>query len=331
MARIGLVLGTLARITVRELRHLNAIIGNNFFIFTLIFLSQSGVFLQLLMGLLLLFPLTANPLERIPAVRMALWPLSGRERVGVRLVSYLLSPALVVTLAGLVVTQGSGTALRFLAVVVGFTVVTALVKGVRWGTPRLFPGEVGMVGATVRQLVTMLDFYLAVVVAAVVVAYRFGAREVNESALFVMSLMVVLAMSTAMQCAFARELPGGWTRYALWPVRGWRVLLAKDLGLIVLLVPLVVWLKPVTALAAALAALAIGHHRSVTVPHAQTKWRFYAGTLVPHGLLQTVAIFGVGTMVERGAWWWMVPLVVVGWAGSLGLFGLVLEWRLRDD
>lgn len=329
MARTGLILGALARVTVRELRHLNAIIGNNFFLFVLIFLSQSGVFLQLLMGLLLLFPLTANPLDRIPAARWTLWPLSRGERWMVRMASYLLSPALLVTVAGVFATQGSESALRFLGLVVAFMAVSAGMRGVRVRMPGWFPGGAGLVGAKVRQLMTMLDFYLAVLLAVVMVAYRFGAREVNKSALFVMSLMIVLAMSTAMQCAFARELPGGWTRYALWPVRGWRVLLAKDVGMLVLLVPLIVLLAPVAGMVAALAALAIGHHRSVTVPHAQTKWRFYAGTLVPHGLLQTVAIFGAGTLVDRGAWW-IVPVVVVAWMGSLALFGWVLEIRLRD-
>lgn len=330
MARIGLILGALGRITVRELRHLNAIIGNNFFIFALLFLSQSGAFLHLLIGLLLLFPLTANPLERIPATRLSLWPISTRERFLLRLASYAISPAMVATLVGVAFTQGSTTALRFFGLVVVVTATTAALRGLSFRTPRLIPGHAGLIGVTIRQLVSMLDFYLALALTLVVIAYRAFAAEADASAIFVMTLMIVLAMSSAMQCAFARELPGGWTRYALWPVRGWRVLLAKDLGMLLLLLPMLLPLAPLAGLGAALAALAIGHHRSVTVPHPQPKWRFYAGTIFPHGMFQTVAIFGTGALIERESIWFVA---VAGglFVASLFFYGWVLELRLRDN
>lgn len=329
MARIGLILGALGRITVRELRHLNAIIGNNFFIFALLFLSQSGAFLHLLIGLLLLFPLTANPLERIPATRLSLWPISTRERFLLRVASYALSPAMVATLVGVAATQGSGTAIRFFGLVAAVTATTAALRGLSFRTPRLIPGQAGLIGATIRQLASMLDFYLALVLTCVMVAYRFLASNQDATAVFVMTLMIVLAMSSAMQCAFARELPGGWTRYALWPVRGWRVLLAKDLGMLLLLMPMLLLLAPLAGFGAALAALAIGHHRSVTVPHQQPKWRFYAGTIFPHGMFQTVAIFGVGTLIERESIWFLAA-AVAAFAASLFFYGWVLELRLRD-
>ncbi len=45
----------------------------------------------ILMALPLLFPLSSDPLEKIPAERLASWPLSRRQRTALRLASLVLS------------------------------------------------------------------------------------------------------------------------------------------------------------------------------------------------------------------------------------------------
>jgi hypothetical protein len=60
-----------------------------------------------------------------------------------------------------------------------------------------------------------------------------------------------------------------------------------------------------------LAALAVGHHASVLTPVPQKRWRFTGGTLFPTGLLQAVAMFGVGVGARREGMIYLAPAVIV--------------------
>jgi hypothetical protein len=85
---------------------------------------------------------------------------------------------------------------------------------------------------------------------------------------------------------------------------------------------LVLPLDLLSGLLGGIAALAIGHHRSVLHPIRQMPWRFTSGAIVPDGLIQTVVLFGAGNAAATN------PLPVIGlcilaWLASLVIYG----WR----
>ncbi|HWB98687.1 MAG TPA: hypothetical protein VG672_18390, partial [Bryobacteraceae bacterium] len=83
MAGFLAILRALGRAFWRDLRTLNSLTANNFFLFAIVLLLQpsSATFLLLVLGLLLLFPLSADPMRKIPPDRLGLWPLSRRKRI----------------------------------------------------------------------------------------------------------------------------------------------------------------------------------------------------------------------------------------------------------
>src|SRR5581483_9748772 len=87
------------RVVWRDLRSYNSLTGNNFFLFVLLLAQQmsSAVFFALILGLLLLFPLSADPLAKVPPERLEAWPITRRGRVILRLGSMVLSPAAWIT------------------------------------------------------------------------------------------------------------------------------------------------------------------------------------------------------------------------------------------
>ena len=101
MARVSAVLKAAARLVWRDLRSLQSVAGNNFFIFAIV-MAQSGGFLLLVVGLTLLFPLSADPMRKIPTDRLALWPLAGRERLVLRIGGVWLSPAVWIVVSVLI-------------------------------------------------------------------------------------------------------------------------------------------------------------------------------------------------------------------------------------
>lgn len=84
------ILRTLAAVVRRGLAGYSLIRTNNFFLFVALLIwgalvsgvapASSYPFL-LLLALLLFFPISSDPLEKIPKVRMGLWPLTGRDRL----------------------------------------------------------------------------------------------------------------------------------------------------------------------------------------------------------------------------------------------------------
>jgi len=139
-----------------------------------------------------------------------------------------------------------------------------------------------------------------------------------------MGLLVALALSTCAQSLFGLDGDAGVTRYHLLPVRGWEILLAKDMAflaiLFVLLLPLDVW----PGMTFGLVALAFGHHSSVLLELPQQRWRFASGQL-PFGAMQTAAGMAVG-FVEHQQGWWVLALAAMGYAASVYYYGR--RWEL---
>jgi hypothetical protein len=290
---------------------------------------SSAVFFALILGLLLLFPLSADPLAKVPPERLEAWPIHRRGRVALRLGSMALSPAAWITVYVVLKTSSVATGAGFLALALAAQTVSVLstrliARAPQWDLLRWiprFPGRWGgLVSKDLRQMLRTLDFYLALLLSIAGIVYRLLGRQVDSEAFPILAIMVVLALSTYGQCLFGLDWPQGWNRYRLLPVRGWQVLLAKDVAFVLLVMVLVAGLDPVAGFAAALAALAIGHHASVLTPIPQKRWRFTGGTLLPTGLFQAVALFGVGVGARREGWIYLGP-ALLAYMGSLWFYG----------
>src|ERR1019366_5302361 len=110
MARSFAILRALGLAYRRDWTAFQSLAGNNFFLITAFLLREAGTFVYLIMGLVVLFPLSTDPLRKIPPSRLALWPLERRERWILRLASPWINPltwglaALAVWGAGRIVT-----------------------------------------------------------------------------------------------------------------------------------------------------------------------------------------------------------------------------------
>ena len=101
MARLFAILKSIARAFQRGEKSFGSLAGNNFFLVAALFLQKAGSFLFLIMGLVILFPLSTDPMRKVPASRLALWPLDKRDYWLLRLLSPWVNPMtwLIVALA----------------------------------------------------------------------------------------------------------------------------------------------------------------------------------------------------------------------------------------
>src|SRR4051794_22456118 len=106
MARPVTILKALGTAYRRDWTALQSLTGNNFFLLTLFLLQQAGIFVYLIMGLVLLFPLSTDPLRKIPASRLALWPLTRREHWILRVASPWINPITWILAGGAIWTAG---------------------------------------------------------------------------------------------------------------------------------------------------------------------------------------------------------------------------------
>jgi hypothetical protein len=271
---------------------------------------------------------------------MESWPISDRGCAVLRAASMALSPAAWITVALVAATARPLTGLGFLLVAVAIHSLSALGRRLaarapqwdvtRW-VPRL-PGRLGgLVRKDIRQMLVVLDCYIALVVSAAGLIFRLSGRATDPEAFPILAMIVVLALSTYAQCLFGLDLDSGWTRYRMLPLRGWYILLAKGIAFLLVAFVLVLPLDPAAGIAAALAALAVGQHASVHTPVHQHRWRFTGGTLFPNGFVQVVAIFGAGLGVRRQGAIWLLAAAVL-YAASLSFYGRAWdrqtpEWR----
>ncbi len=175
-----------------------------------------------------------------------------------------------------------------------------------------------------RQILRTLDFWLAVIFALAGTAYRFLYSKPDPAAYPVLSMIVVLALSTLAQNLFALDGIGGRLRWGLSPARGYKVLWRKGSILIAITVVLTAGLSPLAALSGMLAALAVGHHFSVSSPLDSGAWRFTMGEFFPYGFLQVIGMFSCGIATSRGDYLWL-GIAAVAYGLSLFVFGYWLE------
>ncbi len=170
-----------------------------------------------------------------------------------------------------------------------------------------------------RETFTTLDPYVAALLCLTTLLYRSTGKPLNPAALWIMALLVVLALSTSTQVLIALDGAGA-TRYRLLPIRGWRILLAKDLAWLFLLAPVVGFLSPASGFTAGLAALTVGNHRSATRHIPQQRGRFTSGTLFPDGFIQTILIFAAGNGIASLGNALLIACLLV-WVASVFVFG----------
>ena len=231
MARLRTVLRTVSIAFWREQKSLGSIASNNSFLVIAFLLRKAGSFLYLLAGLVLLFPLSADPLRTIPRDRLALWPLSGRERTWLRLVSPLLNPLTWLVLGAAVwALRGRVTAGLFLALAAAFLVgflLPSVAPDTRDNTLRRvphFPGRLNqLIRKNIREILQTLDFYCALALSLAGGLYRFLAHDVPAEALLGLTILIVLILSSLAQCLFGLEGETHFTRYRLLPVKWARI------------------------------------------------------------------------------------------------------------
>lgn len=328
MARVVSILKALYAAFRRDWKSFGSITVNNFFPVTLFFLRQAGVFLYLIAAVVVLFPMSTDPLRKIPRSRLDSWPLTAGERRLLRLLSPWVNPVTWV-LGGLGAWAARGrltagvwaaAAAVFLA---GFTLSELPVARGVWFWRRVpsFPGVLNhLVRKNLREILSTLDFYVALLIAASAAAWRVFGPPLPREAYLQMSLLVLLALSSYSQCLFGLDGDGGLSRYRLLPLEGWKILAAKDAAFLLVAMALTLPLAPAAGLAAALVCLAFGHGPSVREPREQVRWRFSSGVSLYFGFVQVLAMALAGAAVEFGSGFCVVLCGVV-WATSLWWHG----------
>ncbi len=330
MARVRAILGALALIEKRERVRFGTIASNNFFLATVVLLQGAGMFLLLLGALVILFPMSADPLRRVPAERSAQWPLTDADRRWLRVLSPWLNPIflLLVALAAWSLRHvESASLLALLAALFAVGFFAPVVGGqpafLRW-IPA-FPGRIGMfIQRALRETMVTLDFWMALLVAVSGAAYRFFVPALPEEARMMMTLLVVLALSSRAQCLFGLDSESAMIRHRLMPLPGWMAILAKDAAFLLIAVVLTLPLAPATGLAAGLVALAIGHRSAVLERRPQTRWRFSAGAGLENGLVQVVLLCSAGAAAFRSGPLVLIPCALA-FAVSVWWFGRKLD------
>jgi hypothetical protein len=334
MAGLLSILSAVARAVWRQVRSLSSLASNNLFLFLLLVMYQqwqSGLFFLAIFSVLLLGPLSGDPLHTIPPDRLALWPLTLRQRVGLRAGSLALTPMFWIALPFLFYAGGFSIALLLIAAAMVIQLAIVLWNHAMTGKPRWravwrvprLPGRLGgLVQKDVRQMLSVLDTYAALLLAAPAIFYRwFGHPDADAS--MIMALVVVIALSTYAQNLFGLDFPFGIARYRLLPLRGSEILLSKDIAFLAAVLALTAPLAPFAGFAAGLTALAAGHPASVQKMQPATRWRFSSGTL-SFAVLQVFLLVAVGVATARSSIWFLA-LALAGYLASLWRSGRIWD------
>lgn len=294
------LLRALARCMRRDAGSLLSLKVNNFFLFVMLLIAgnvrsgqppRSAYPFLLLLGLILIFPLSSDPLSKIPGIRLAAWPLTASTRAALRAASIALSPmfwlavalfmrasiSLAFLFVGLVAAiQGAGAAFR----------QTTRCRTLKF--PPRIPGKYGLlVTLAARQMFRVLDTYLAVAIALVGCLYRFTYSAPDSAAYPILSILIALALSTYAQSLFGLDSPAAWTRYRLIPLTFREILIAKDAAFITYVLLLTVPFSALAGLSFGLTSLAIGHASAFSQRGSLTRWRFCGGRVF-FGALQVI-------------------------------------------
>ncbi|MDQ2899500.1 MAG: hypothetical protein M3Y07_06820 [Acidobacteriota bacterium] len=347
LAGLLAILNSLRRAVQRDLGTFGSIKLNNFFLLVALIVygslnsglePKSAEPLLMLLGLLVLFPISSDPLARIPASRLGLWPLNGKQRWALRVTSLALSPIVWIVILLMARKAGFVAALSFLGLAIaaqGTVVMSDRVVKLdpRWSLLRKIPQLPGRLGGpircNVRGMLSLLDTYVAVLLSAGATCYRLLGRNPDPAAFPILAVLVALALSTYAQSLFGLDFDSGLTRYRCLPLRGWEILFAKDCAFLAILMVLVLPLSPWCGLTSGLAALALGHHSSVLMHLPQRRWRFTGGRLLPVGAAQAIGCIALGFGERQYGNIVLVP-TVVGYIASLCWYGRLWDRKKSE-
>jgi hypothetical protein len=331
MARIPTILKALGTAVRRDGKSLSSFTANNLFLLGVTFLAlkdpQAFAFFSALIAMALFLPMSADPLRKIPRDRLALWPLSNAERRWLRIISPWLNPLMWVVMAGAL---WKGITRGLWAVIAGAFAFGFLLPSTHGSHKKPFryaphfPGPLNqLIRKNLRELVSTLDFYVALLFAAGSAVSR-AMGLLPPEALNPLTVLVMIAFSTPALSLFGLEGEGGMARYRLLPIRGWQALAAKDAAYALIATVLTAALNPVAGLAVTLTALAVGHHASVKLRREETRWRFTTGVSFGSSLFQMVAMGLTAAAAGYAGAWALIPCVGV-WGWSTARFGRELE------
>ena len=328
MARVAAVLKALAQAWRRDSGSFQSTVGNNFFLVTALLLQNAGTFIYLLIGVVLLFPLSTDPLRKIPASRLSFWPLTDHDRRLLRLVSPWVNPVSWLVLGAAVWAARGKVTLGLWAAFSGLFVLAFVLSDLPISPSRSiwlhvppFPGRWNqLIRKNLREILTTLDFYCALLLSLSALAWRIFGVSLPSEAFLALTILVVLAVSSYSQCLFGLDGAGGLARYRLLPLHGWEILIAKDIALLAAIIPLTLPLAPLAGIAAALAALALGHQPSVERMRPQRRWRFSTGAGLVTGLLHAgIMAMAASTVYFTSAW--IVLICAAAWLASVWYYG----------
>jgi hypothetical protein len=289
--------------------------------------AAAGILL-LIMGVIVVLPLSSDPLRAIPPVRMRIWPLDNTERRLLRFLSPWLNPMTWIV-AALALWKGVSPGIVALAAGV---LATGFLASARPGGPARspwrwlpkFPGPLNhLIRNNLREMLSTLDFCCGALIALAAFLWR-AAGMLPPAAFFPLTMIASLAISTCALSLFGLDGPGGTTRYRLMPLRGWQVLLAKDAAYMSMALVLALPLSLPGAAGAAFVALAIGHPVSIRSPRAQLRWRFQTGPSFQQALAQIVAMAMAGSAVVYASPFILLACIAL-WAVSTWYFGREID------
>jgi O-antigen/teichoic acid export membrane protein len=293
-------------------------------------MQAGGAFIYLIIGLVLLFPLSTDPLRRIPASRLSLWPLDRRERWLLRATSPWINP-MTWAIAALAVWAARGkVTLGLWGLVAGLVASGFLLSSLDfvpaygiWRRMPRFPGPLNqLIRKNLREILSTLDFYCALLLSLSILGFRIAMPALPHQALLMTTLLVVTALSSYAQSLFGMDGKGGLARYRLLPLPGWQILAAKDIAFLLVMTILTLPLAPIAGFGGALIALATGHYNSVSDPRPQVRWRFTSGADWKKGIPQVVAIMVAASAIFSWSVWLVIPCIAalglsLWWCGRL--------------
>ncbi len=333
MARITAILKALSKVISRDQKSIWALVGNNFFISCAIVMQDAGGFIYLLIGLVILFPLSTDPLAKVPPSRLSLWPLDRRERTLLRVLSPFVNPMTWALIVLVIATARGKVSWPLAAAGVGLVTIGFLLPpGRPWRPVPHFPGPLNqLIRKNLRGILSTLDVYVAVLLSASVVVFRVMTPALPREAMLIMTILIVVAMSSFAQSLFGLDGAGGTSRYRLLPLAGWQLLAAKDLAYLLIVTPLTLTAAPLAGIGATMMALAIGHRNSVLKPKRQLRWRFSSGgVFFMDGLTQVAGIAMTASSIYLYSPW-LVIVAAAALAASLWWFGRTIDAQASNN
>ena len=320
MAQILALLSLLKELMSKELSSSSSVRFNNFLFCILFILSaggggaksqfQSTFFFQLVLLVPLLVTFSVDTQHRLPPERVATWPLTGKQRLLLSSVSFVLNPAFILLFVGYLFWMGPAAGVFF--VLVALTVHAAVYAAGRLPFESRIPAGFGVLKTPLklggvaqemwRELLGTLDFWTALLVALSGTLYRLFGRAPEPEAFPMLSLFVGIAMSTIAQRMLHLDEGRAFLRYRLLPIAGWKLLVTLDMTFLIPLAVMASLLSLRTGVAFGLAALAVGRYPSLKQRANQRRWRFVGGD-PRFGLAQIVlgGLAGIGT-ARAGLW-----------------------------